>query len=242
MTKNKLGIHTNNKGEFEMKKFFTIILGLLFTMQMTFAAPFSGNAKTKRIPAGTILSLKMLNTIDTFYSPAGSEFKAMLITDQKAEDNDDVILPMGSIVRGAINGITPSKRLSKGAILYLDFDHVVTPNGRQIPLSLAVTGRTDITYDGGITTTRGYKDAWLQTCKKSGDITKKSIAWGENVTGNGFKYVIVPFAALGGALGTAGYFVYDSVADVIRKGKDVQIPQGEILDVQLLEPVDVPVI
>ena len=225
-----------------MKKFFAIILGLLFTMQMTFAVPFSGNAKTKRIPAGTTLSLKMLNTIDTSYSPSGSDFTAMLITDQKADDNDDIILPMGSIVRGSVKGITPSKRLSKGAVLYLDFDHVVTPNGRQIPLSLIITGRTDTTYDGGITTTRGYKDAWLQTCQKSGDITKKSIAWGENVTGNGFKYVIVPFTALGGALGTAGYFVYDSVADLIRKGKDVRIYQSEILNVELLEPVDVPVI
>jgi len=225
-----------------MKKFFAIILVLLFTMQMTMAAPFSGNAKTKRIPAGTILSLKMLNTIDTFYSPTGSEFKAMLITDQKADDNDDVILPMGSIVRGSISGVTPAKRLSRGAVLYLDFDHVVTPNGRQIPLSLNITGRTDITYDGGITTTRGYKDAWKQTCQKSGEITKKSIAWGENVTDNGFKYAIVPFAALGGVFGTAGYFVYGSVADVIKKGKDVQIQQNEILNVELLEPVDVPVI
>lgn len=225
-----------------MKKFLAIILGILFSVQMTMAAPFNGNAKTKRIPAGTILSLKMLNTIDSAYSASGSEFKAMLITDQKADDNDDVILPMGSIVRGSIKGILPSKRLSKGAVLYLDFDHVVTPNGRQVPLSLSITGRSDITYDGGITTTTGYKDAWRQTCTKSADITRKSVHWGENVTDNGFKYVIVPFAALGGAFGTAGYFVYDSVADLIRKGKDVQIYQGDILNVKLLEPVDVPVI
>lgn len=225
-----------------MKKFIAIILGILFSVQMTMAAPFNGNAKTKRIPAGTILSLKMLNTVDSAYSVSGSEFKAMLITDQKADDNDDVILPMGSIVRGSIKGILPSKRLSKGAVLYLDFDHVVTPNGRQVPLSLSITGRSDMTYDGGITTTTGYKDAWRQTCTKSADITRKSVHWGENVTDNGFKYVIVPFAALGGAFGTAGYFVYDSVADLIRKGKDVQIYQGDILNVKLLEPVDVPVI
>ena len=226
-----------------MKKIFAIILGLIFTMQITMAAPFSGNAKTKRIPAGTVLSLKMLNTLDTSYSPSGSEFKAMLITDQKSEENkDDIILPMGSIVRGSIKGVNPAKRLSKGAVLYLDFDHVVTPNGRQIPLSLIVTGRTDTTYDGGITTTRGYKDAWLQTCTKSADITRNAVSWGENVTDNGFKYVIVPFAALGGAFGTAGYFIYGSAADAIRKGKDVQIYQGEVLNVELLEPVDVPVI
>lgn len=149
-----------------MKKFFAIILGLLFTIQMTMAAPFSGNAKTKRIPAGTTLSLKMLNLIDSGYAQAGNEFKAMLLTDQKADETGDVILPMGSIIRGSIKGITPAKRLSKGAVLYLDFDHVVTPNGRQIPLSLGISGRTDLTYDGGITTTRGYKDAWQRNLQK----------------------------------------------------------------------------
>ena len=116
-------------------KLFAIILAILFTAQMTLAAPFSGNAKTKRIPAGTILELKMLNTVDTSVSTAGSDFSAMLITDQKADDNDDVILPMGSVVRGSVKAIKPARRLSKGAVLYLDFDHVVTPNGRQIPLS-----------------------------------------------------------------------------------------------------------
>lgn len=225
-----------------MKKLFAILLGLLFTMQMTVAAPFSGNAKTKRIPAGTVLSLKMLNGIDTAYNYSGNEFKAMLITDQKADETDDVILPMGSIVRGSIRGILPAKRLSKGAVLYLDFDHVVTPNGRQVPLSLNITGRMDMTYDGGITTTTGYKDAWRKTCSKSADITRNAVDWGLDVTDNGFKYVIVPFAAIGGAFGTAGYFVYGSVADAIKKGADVQIYQGDIINVELLEPVDVPVI
>ena len=225
-----------------MKKFFTMILGLLFTLQMAMAAPFSGNAKTKRIPSGTILSLKMLNSIDTSYSISGNEFKAMLVTDQKANDNDDIILPMGSIVRGSVRDILPAKRLSKGAVLYLDFDHVVTPNGRQVPLSLNITGRTDMSYDGGLTTTRGYKDAWRKTCTKSADITRDAVDWGVNLTDNGFKYVVVPFAAVGGALGTAGYFVYGSIADAIKKGENVRIYQGEILNVELLEPVDVPVI
>jgi hypothetical protein len=223
-------------------KIILLLIGMFIFMQSAISAPFSGNAKTKRIPAGTILSLKMLNSIDTSFNTAGNDFTAMLVTDQKADDNDDVILPMGSIIRGSIRGITPAKRMSKGAVLYLDFDHVVTPNGRQIPLSLTLTGRTDTTFDGGLTTTKGYKDAWKKTCSKSADITRDAVEWGTDVTDNGFKYVIVPFAAVGGAFGTAGYFIYDSVADAIRKGKNVQIFKNEILNVILTEPVDVPVI
>lgn len=223
-----------------MKRILSIILTMFLTAQISLATPFNGNAKTKRIPAGTKLSLKMLTQVDTALNTEGTSFTAMLVSDQK--EDDDVILPMGSIVRGNIKSITPAKRMSKGPILYLDFDHVVTPNGRQLPLSLNIVGRADMTFDGGITTTKGYADAWKQTCKKSGQITKDTIQWGKDVTDSGWQYVVVPFAAAGGVFGTAGYFVYDSIADMIRKGKDVQIGRDEILNVILVEPIDVPVI
>lgn len=221
-------------------KILALVLAMLFTTQITLAAPFSANAKTKRIPAGTEMSLKVITPVDTSVNTQGNTFNAMLITDQK--EDEDVILPMGSIVRGEVRGIMPAKRLSKGAILYLEFDHVVTPNGRQIPMSLNVVGRTDMTPDGGITTTRGYFDAWKQTCSKSAQITKNAVEWGDSVTDNGFRYVLIPVGAIGGAIGTAGYFVYDSIADLIRKGKNVRINKDEILNVILVEPVDVPVI
>ena len=222
-------------------KLFAIILTMLMSVQLTFAAPFNGNAKTKRMPAGTALQLKMLNSINTSTNSTGNSFSAMLISDQTTDD--DVILPAGSIIRGDIKAIQMPKRMSKGAILYMNFDHVVTPNGRQLPLSLNVVGRTDMTFDGGITTTRGYGDAWKQTCSKSGDITKNSIEWGEDIANDtGWKYVTVPISAFGGAFGTAGYFVYGSIADLIKKGKHVNIQKDEILNVILVDPIDVPVI
>lgn len=222
-------------------KIFAIILTMLMSVQLTFAAPFNGNAKTKRMPAGTALQLKMLNSINTSTNSTGNSFSAMLISDQTTDD--DVILPAGSIIRGDIKAIQMPKRMSKGAILYMNFDHVVTPNGRQLPLSLNVVGRTDMTFDGGITTTRGYGDAWKQTCSKSGDITKNSIEWGEDIANDtGWKYVTVPISAFGGAFGTAGYFVYGSIADLIKKGKHVNIQKDEILNVILVDPIDVPVI
>ena len=99
-----------------------------------------------------------------------------------------------------------------------------------------------MTFDGGITTTRGYADAWKQTCSKSGQITKNAISWAEDVTDSGWKYVLVPVSAFGGAFGTAGYFVYDTVADLIRKGADVNLKTGDVIQVILVDPIDVPVI
>ena len=165
-----------------------------------------------------------------------------MMTDQTADS--DVILPMGSLVRGTIKRIEPSKRMSKGAVLYLDFDHVVTPNGRQLPLTFSVVGRSDLTYDGGITSSRGYKDALKENWENTKDITVNATEWGGDV----FDDIIVAdqlmtgICALVGALGGGAYYVYDGIADMIRKGKDVNLRQGEVLNVILVDPVDVPVI
>lgn len=221
-------------------KLFALLLGMFIAMQTVIAAPFNANAKTKRIPAGTKFKLELLNPLSTLKT-AGSDFAAVLINEQTVDS--DVILPSGSLVRGTVKDIVPAKRLSKGAILYLDFDHVVTPNGRQLPLSLSIVGRTDMTIDGGITTTRGYGDALKQNWERTKEITSNAVEWGSDVANDGpVKYVTVPVGAVGGVIGGGCYYVYDAVADLIRKGADVSIPSGEVLEVILSEPIDVPVI
>lgn len=223
-------------------RFFVLILSLLLFVNTAFGAPFNANAKTKRIPAGTKFSLQLMTPLSTINNPAGTEFTAIMMSDETADN--DVILPMGSLVRGTIRRVEPSKRMSKGAVLYLDFDHVVTPNGRQLPLTFSVTGRTDITYDGGISGGKGYKEALINNWHVTKDIVLNSTEWGGDV----FDDVIVAdqlmtgIGAIGGAIGGGAYYVYDFFADMIRKGDDVNLRKGEVLNVILVDPVDVPVI
>ncbi len=223
-------------------KFITLILSLLLFVQTVSAEPLSGKAKTKRIPAGTKFSLQMMNNVSTSVNPEGTEFTAIMLNDQTSDS--DVILPMGSLVRGTIKRIEQPKRFSKGAILYLDFDHVVTPNGRQLPLTFSIVGRSDLTYDGGITSSRGYKDALKENWEVTKDITSTATEWGGDV----FDDVIVAdqlmtgIGAIGGAIGGGAYYAYDFFADMIRKGKDVSLRKGDTLNVILVDPVDVPVI
>lgn len=225
-------------------KIICVLLAMFMFMQTAISAPFNANAKTKRIPAGTPFSLELLNQV-TSTTDEGTVFSAILTTDQKDED-EDVILPSGSLVRGTVKKIIPAKRLSRGAVIYLDFDHVVTPNGRQLPLSFSVIGRTDMTVDGGITTTRGYGDAIKKNWNKTVDITKSATKWGVdsgNNIANGFgKILTVPVGAIGGGLGGGAYFIGDSVADLIRKGEEVNIDKGTKLQVILVDPIDVPVL
>lgn len=226
------------------KKLFTLALIGLFTMQMTFAAPFNANAKTKRIAAGTQFQLKLTKPVSTAYNLEGQEFEAILMTDQRQAD--DVILPMGSLIRGMVKKVVPAKSFSRGAILYLDFDHVVTPNGRQIPLTLSVTGRTDLTYDGGIAASQGYKEAVKENWNKTVDITRNAVDWGdetfEDVAGGYFRILTVPISAIAGGIAGGAYSVGTDIYALFAKGKDVSLKNGEIIQVILVEPIDIPVI
>jgi hypothetical protein len=223
-----------------MRAFITLLTFMLISMNTAFAA-YKADVKTVRIPAGAKMSLQFLQTVNTYACVEGSSFNMMLLNEQKV--GNVTVLPTGSVIRGYIKQVKQAKRLSRGAVLYLDFDHVVTPTGRQLPICLGVTGIRTITYDGGIYRTLGYgqavKENWTKTC----DITKVSANFGrkaKNVIA-GSQYITTPICAIGGAIGGGFYFIGDSVADLFKKGEDVNLSKGSTLDVILTQPIDVPV-
>lgn len=223
-------------------KLLTIVLSIVISANAALALPFKADAKTRRIPAGTKLKLELIDPITTNGGQEGDYFSAMLLEDQKNQNN--VILPAGSVVRGSVNKIVPVKRLSRGAVLYIDFDHVVTPNGRQLPIAMGVCNRADITLDGGIYGSKGYGEAIKQNWVNTVNITKKATQFGINAGEDAFtgaNYLTTPICALGGAFGGGAYFVGDSIADMFRKGKNVTLNQGTIIDVMLTYPIDVPI-
>ena len=225
-----------------MKKFFTILLLLLFTNLCSNAAgTFKADAKTKRIAAGTQFQLEFLQPVTTSAGSEGDFFTASIKNELKT--GNIVILPQGSVVRGSISTINTAKRFSRGAKLYLDFDHVVTPNGRQIPLDMAVSHYDKIYYDGGLYKNLGYGEAVKINFDKGVEITKNATEYGYSVKDDhpGLQYLTTPFCAIGGFLGGVGYWFGDSIADMFRKGQEVIINKGDVISVQLINPIDVPV-
>lgn len=226
-----------------MKKLFILFLLTFFVcMNTAYAGTFKADAKTKRIAAGTRFQIEFLQPVTTSAGNEGDSFAAALRDELKT--NNTVILPQGSVVRGSISNVKNAKRFSRGGMLYLDFDHVVTPNGRQIPLDLFVVKCDDrIYYDGGLYKDLGYGEALKKNYDKGVDITKSATEYGLSVgdTHPGLQYLTTPFCALGGFLGGVGYVIGDSVADMFRKGADVVLNKGEVVTVQLVNPIDVPV-
>lgn len=223
-----------------MRILITLLTVLFISVNSAFAA-YRADVKTVRIPTGTKLSLQLLQTVSTIAAQDGSSFNLMLLNEQRV--GDITVLPTGSVIRGYIKQTKPAKRLSRGAVLYLDFDHVVTPTGRQLPISLGVSGLRNITYDGGIYNTLGYgqaiKNNWTKTC----DITTVSTNFGRRAKNclPGLQYLTTPLCAIGGALGGGLYFMGDSVADLFKKGEEVTLLKGSTIDVLLTQPIDVPV-
>ena len=224
-----------------MKKLLTILIVMFLVSNTAFAGAFKADARTKRIPVGTVFKLEFLQPVSTFSGCEGDSFVATMKNELSAGTN--VILPSGSVVRGSVAKVNTAKRFSRGAKLYLDFDHIVTPNGRQIPLDLAVCQFENIYFDGSLYKNLGYGEAVQKNYERAVEITKNSTNYGLKAgeSAPGIQYLTTPFCAVGGFIGGVGYWVGDSVADMFRKGQDVYINKGDVLTVKLLNPIDVPV-
>ena len=224
-----------------MKKILTILIAMFLVSNTAFAGAFKADARTKRIPAGTVFKLEFLQPVSTFSGCEGDSFVATMKNELSTGAN--VILPSGSVVRGSVAQVNTAKRFSRGAKLYLDFDHIVTPNGRQIPLDLAVCQFDNIYYDGSLYKNLGYGEAVQKNYERAVEITKNSTNYGLKAgeSAPGIQYLTTPFCAVGGFIGGVGYWIGDGVADMFRKGKDVYINKGDVLTVKLLNPIDVPV-
>lgn len=199
--------------------------------------------KSKRLVEGTRFHMQMLNDASTLKGVEGDSFDSVLTEDIKVDET--VMLPVGTVVRGSLAKINPPRRLSRGALLYVDFDHVVTTEGRQLPISAALCSIKNLNLDGSIIGGGNYGYALKQNVKKSGEIIKNSTDWGisvgEDKLGGYLQYITTPVAFLGGSLGGGVYLIGDSVVDLFRKGQDVTIPKGTNFTIMLLKDLDVPV-
>ena len=202
---------------------------------------FDANVESKRLDVGTCLNLQLVNQINTDNMLIGDSFQAVLKNDLK--EGKVLILPKGTLIRGTIADIKQKKRPSKSAVLYLKFDHIVTPNGRQLPFKGSLFNLANLTIDGGVDGGGNYFSELKRNCKSSGEILKTTNEWGfesgEWLNGYG-KIVTCPVAWVGGGIGAFGYLLGDSVADLFKKGKNVNLTKNSTIDVLLTNPIDVP--
>lgn len=233
-----------------MKRLFSLLIAVLTLFTMNCACSYAAvnkqinaNIKTKRVPAGTLIKLRVLNPVSSLNGSVGDQFDLMVTENIKVKNA--VVIPQGSVVRGSLEEVQASKMLYKGGMIRLYFDHIVSSTGKQVPFYAGICNNPNITYDGALSTNTNYMSALTKTA----DTTKKIVvtpttwAWekGSEIGNGAVKYVFAPVTAVVSAPVAGVYFIGDAVADVFKKGENISVNQGDVIQVRLLKPLDMPV-
>ncbi len=200
------------------------------------------DVKSERIPAGTTFEIRMETPVNSFNYFEGDDFRATLLDDIRI--GSLIVLPAGTLLRGTVDFVKPAGRFCKGGKLSLNFDHAVTPFGKQIPLYVRTTRAKNLTEEGNFVANTSYTKCLDENSDKSAKIITTSLDYSVNLGKSFWKgipvVVTAPAGAFVGAFGGAGYFVGKSTYDMFKKGDEIKVNPGDIIEVTLIEPLDVP--
>ncbi|MEI7474129.1 MAG: hypothetical protein WCK67_05060 [bacterium] len=195
--------------------------------------------QTQRIPAGTLINLRLETPINSLTSRSGSEFNATVIENVKI--GKKVVLPIGSLVRGIVCVSKKNTFVSQPGYLSLTFDHVVTPLGKQLPIVVR-TNNLNANKDDIIKGEGGYFRAVNNHFEKSIDILDNTTVWGYK-KGKSFAkgipaIITTPICALGGSVYGSSYFAYNTFMSFFRKGDNVILNPGQNIQIISKEDID----
>ena len=175
-----------------------------------------------------VINMTVSQVLDSNINMEGDEFFAE-VTDEVMGDSG-VIIPKGTIAHGRISQTGDAKRLGRQAWISLDFDYLVTPDGREIPIEgkmstklhpIAETSKI-VAQDVGYTLAGGAVGGFM------------ALNWlGLEAAIASQGYTVAGGAAIGGAIGLG--------MALIRKGNDVLIAPGDEIRVKINTSVPLPV-
>ena len=181
-----------------------------------------------KLDSKDVLILTVSKVLDGSVSKENEEFFAEVAND--VEGNDGVIIPSGTVAHGRIKQVAGAKRLGRDGALDLDFDYLITPDGREIPIKGKMSTRLHpalaaskiVATDIGYTALGGAAGGFLAL--NCFGLNSAIASQGSTVAGG---------AAVGGAIGL-GVALY-------RKGKDVLISPGDEIRIKINSSVPLPV-
>ncbi|MBX9669444.1 MAG: hypothetical protein K2X93_17615 [Candidatus Obscuribacterales bacterium] len=189
-------------------------------------------------PAGLVLPVSLQTAISTQVAKPGDYIQASL--SQNVSLGGRGYIPAGTQVVGTVSDSTAGRRLSRSGELSLQFNSLRLPNGQQLPITAHLVGDLGKYKNKGTGTNDVYRgEGWGtklgQTALRGGGGAGLGAGLGTALGaiaggGHGAGMGAWSGAAIGGGLGVADMF--------LRKGKDVIIPTGTEMQVQLDQDVD----
>lgn len=187
---------------------------------------FTGQVET--LERSDVIHMTVSQVLDSNINIEGDEFFAEVVND--VEGDSGVIIPKGTIAHGRISQTEAAKRLGRPAQISLDFDYLITPDGREIPIEGRMSTKLNpvvqtskiVMQDLGYTVAGGAVGGFL------------ALNWlGIEAAIASQGYTLAGGAALGGAIGLG--------AALMRKGHDVLIAPGDEIKVKVNTSVTLPV-
>jgi hypothetical protein len=165
-------------------------------------------ANDREVPVGTEFDVRLQNFLSSGTAQVEDRFEATTMVDLL--ENDRVLVPAGSVLRGVVSSVNKAGRINRKGSLTVVFDRI-TIRGRAYP-------------------TRGTVEQALESEGIKGEAGK---------IGAGAGVGAVLGAILGGAKGAlAGILIGGGGVTAATDGKDVELPAGTILRVRLDSPLD----
>lgn len=187
---------------------------------------FTGQVET--LERSDVIHMTVSQVLDSNINEEGDEFFAEVVND--VEGDSGVLIPKGTLAHGRISKTEEAKRLGRPAQIALDFDYLITPDGREIPIE----GRMSTKLNPVVQTSKivaqdlGYT---LAGGAVGGFLALNWLGLEAAIASQG--YTLAGGAALGGAIGLG--------AALMRKGHDVLIAPGDEIKVKINTSVKLPV-
>lgn len=184
--------------------------------------------KVENLERKDIINMTVSQVLDSNLNIEGDEFFAE-VTDEVKGDKG-VIIPKGTIAHGKITQTGDAKRLGRQAWISLDFDYLVTPDGREIPIEGKMSTKLHPVAEASKIAMQdvGYT---LAGGAVGGFMALNWLGLEAAIASQG--YTIAGGAAVGGVIGLG--------MALIRKGSDVLIAPGDQIRVKINTTVPLPV-
>jgi hypothetical protein len=176
-------------------------------------APPANTAGGAVLPAGTPITIRMIDSVDSDTNQTGQTFRASV--DEPVMYNGNIIIPKGADVTTRLVEVKEPGKLAGGGELTLDLS------------SITVAGQTVDVSSGGVTTTGESRTG--QSAKVIGGVAALGAIIGA-IAGGG------KGAALGGISGAGA----GTAIQVLTKGARVRVPSETRLTFTLQHPLQIP--
>jgi len=174
------------------------------------------------------IHLTVSQVLSSGYTLEGDEFFAEVTADLEGEKG--LLIPQGTIVHGIVKFIQDPKNMGRDGYVNVDFDYLVTPDGREIPIKASLTTK-DSKVKGAAKTIAHHAGYTLIGGAAGGFLALNTLGLGAAIASNG--YTIAGGAAIGGAVGLT--------MAIIKKGKGFMLKPGDEMKIKIEEGLDMPV-